>query len=186
MADIHIDDFCRDAARILLQLYNSFPRPRAVYVEDISGPDEPDEVGLHSARYMACLGAMLWLADEGYLRYTNLIYQDGIDQAVLTNKAFILLSAASAIRLAEPAPDLPPSVAAEHSALVEQIRTAVRQGTSDDISTIMRFFFAREPQAVTSPASLSNYSVNASVNTAPGSEQDPARNLPDAGCQSNA
>ena len=177
MADIHIDDFCRDAARILLQLYNSFPRPRAVYVEDISGPDEPDEVGLHSGRYMACLGTLLWLADEGYLRYTSLIYQDGIDQAVLTNKAFVLLSAASAVRLAEPAPDLPPSVAAEHSALVEQIRAALRQGTSDDISTIMRFFFARRPEAVVSPASLSNYPLD--------DEHGATGNLPGADCQNN-
>ncbi|KAF0807488.1 hypothetical protein A167_02915 [Alcanivorax sp. S71-1-4] len=157
MADIHIDDFCRDAALILLHLYNTFPRPQAIYVEDISGPDEPDEVGLHSKRYMACLGTLLWLASEGYLRYDSLIYQDGIDQAVLTNKAFVLLSAASELRLKEPPADLPGTLLAEKRALVEQIRTAVREGHSADISTVMRFFFAARPDAVVSPATLHHY-----------------------------
>ncbi|MBA3980198.1 MAG: hypothetical protein C0462_06295 [Alcanivorax sp.] len=157
MADIHIDDFCRDAARILLSLYNSFPRPQAVYVEDISGPDEPDEVGLHSRRYMACLGAMLWLADEGFLRYDNLIYQDGIDQAVLTNKAFVLLSAASDLQLAPLQPELPRSLLAERRTLVEQIRTALRGGTSDDLSTIVRFFLSRQPERVVSPAAVEQF-----------------------------
>ena len=50
---LHIDDFSQDVARILLQLYMNFPRPQAVYVEDISGPDQLDEAGLHGKRYMA-------------------------------------------------------------------------------------------------------------------------------------
>ncbi|MCK0536623.1 hypothetical protein [Alcanivorax quisquiliarum] len=157
MADIHIDDFCRDAALVLLHLYNQFPRPQAIYVEDISGPDTPDEVGLHSKRHMACLSTMLWLADEGYLRYDSLIYQDGIDQAVLTNKAFVLLSAASELRLATPPTDLPEALAAEKQSLVEQIRAAVRGGRSGEISVIIRSLLATQPGAVTSPAALSHY-----------------------------
>ena len=159
MADIHIDDFCRDSALVLLQLFNAFPRPQAVYVEDISGPDEPDEVGLHSKRYMSCLGTMLWLADEGYLRYENLIYQDGIDQAVLTRKTFILLSAISDIHLVEPDPSLPASIANEKGSMVEQIRAALRSGHSDRISTMMRFFFSRHPEKVLSPAAAKSYLV---------------------------
>lgn len=159
MADIHIDDFCRDSALILLQLFNVFPRPQAVYVEDISGPDEPDEVGLHSKRYMACLGTMLWLAEEGFLRYENMIYQDGIDQAVLTRKTFILLCAVSDIHLEKPDPSLPPSVASEKMSLVEQIRAALRSRSSDQISTIMRFFFSRRPESVVSPAAAQNYLI---------------------------
>ena len=88
---LHIDDFSQDVARILLQLYMNFPRPQAVYVEDISGPDQLDEAGLHGKRHMACLGAMLWLAEEGYLRYQSTLYQEGIEQAVLSNRAFTLL-----------------------------------------------------------------------------------------------
>ncbi len=157
MADIHIDDFCRDTALVLLQLYNGFPLKKSVFVEDISGPDEPDEVGLHSRRHMACLGAMVWLAEENYIRFDSLIYQDGVDQAVLTNRAFILLSAASDIHLEEPDPDLPRTLASEKLTLVEQIRAALRSGNSERLSTIMRFFFSRRPETVLSPAAARDY-----------------------------
>ncbi|PID42109.1 MAG: hypothetical protein CSA52_00020 [Gammaproteobacteria bacterium] len=92
MADIHIEDFCKDIAKILLQLFNSFPRPSNVYVADIAGDDNPDEFGLHSERHLACFGAMVWLADEGYIRYVDTIRQEGIDQAVLTHRTLCLLS----------------------------------------------------------------------------------------------
>ena len=48
MADIHIEEFYKDAAIALVQLYNAFPRRVNLFVEDIAGPDEPDEFGLHS------------------------------------------------------------------------------------------------------------------------------------------
>ena len=35
MSHLHIDDFTHDVARILMQCYMSFPRPGALYVEDI-------------------------------------------------------------------------------------------------------------------------------------------------------
>lgn len=157
MADIHIDDFCRDSARILLTLYRQFPRRSAIYVEDISGPDEPDEVGLHSTRYMACLGTMLWLSDEKYLNYESLIYQDGIDQAVLTNKAFVLLSAACDLRFEDPPAHVPPSISLEKISMVSQIRSALRSGSSEKISTIMRYFFSRVATEVLSPPSASMF-----------------------------
>jgi len=53
MADLHIEDFYRDVAKIFLQLYAVFPRKTILYVEDISGPDEPDEYGLHHPRFQA-------------------------------------------------------------------------------------------------------------------------------------
>lgn len=152
MADIHIDDFCRDSARILNQLYLLFPRPGAVYVEDISGPDTPDDVGLHSERHMSCLGAMLWLAEEGYLRFEAMIYQDGIDQAVLTGKAFTLLSQISPL-LYEALPEsLPASIAAERVTVIEQIRAALRSGESVKISAIIRYLLSAQPQTVISRA----------------------------------
>ena len=112
MADIHIDDFCRDAALTLLHLYSAFPRRTSLYVEDIAGPDEPDDVGLHSDRHMACLGTMLWLAEEGYIRYEAMVYQDGIDQAVLTGRSFTLLSSLSDVRYEDPAPEMPAATTA--------------------------------------------------------------------------
>lgn len=140
---LHIDDFCQDVARILLQLYMNFPRPQAIYVEDISGPDQLDEAGLHGKRHMACLGAMLWLAEEGYLRYQSTLYQEGIEQAVLSNRAFTLLTAVS-----EPdpraEPDLPVSVQRERATLAEQIRTALAARDSARTFTLIHRLLARQ------------------------------------------
>ena len=61
MPDIHIEEFYRDAAIALLQLYSVFPRRINLFVEDIAGPDDPDEFGLHSPRHQACFGALLWI-----------------------------------------------------------------------------------------------------------------------------
>lgn len=63
--DLQIDDFYKDAASGLLMLYQAFPRKLALYVEDLIGREEPDEFGLPSKRHQACLGALLWLAEEG-------------------------------------------------------------------------------------------------------------------------
>jgi hypothetical protein len=151
LADLHIDDFCRDAALILLHLYSAFPRRASVYVEDICGPDTPDDVGLHSDRHMGCLGAMLWLAEENYLRFEAMIYQDGIDQAVLTGKTFTLLCGLSQIRYQQPPADLPQSVMVEKTTVVEQIRAVLRSGESSKISTMMRYFFSSQPQRIILP-----------------------------------
>ena len=94
MADLHIEDFFKDAVKILNQLYLNFPKKSSVFVEDISGDDTPDEYGLHSPRHQACFGCMLWLAEEGYIRFEETIRQEAIDQAVLTQKSFSLFSRA--------------------------------------------------------------------------------------------
>lgn len=159
MADIHIDDFCRDAAKVLLQLYSHFPRRGAVYVMDISGPDEPDEVGLHSDRHMACLGTMLWLAEEDFLRFEDMIYQDGIDQAILSSKSFTLMSAISEYHVQEPDGELTLSLQAERLTLVEQIRAALRSDESATISAIMRYFLTSTPRTVL-PLALENKKEN--------------------------
>lgn len=144
MADIHIDDFSRDVALILVTLWNAFPRKYTVYVEDISGPDETDEVGLHSNRFHACFGAMLWLAEEDYIRYEALVYREGIDQAVLTTKTFATLSAASDIRFDEPLdPGLPESVVLQKQTLIAQFRAALRSGSSINVNQIVRHFIAQ-------------------------------------------
>ena len=69
-------------------------------------------MGLHSARHMACLGAMLWLVEEGYFRaYRFTIFEEGLEQAVLTNKVFVLLTALSELRFDSTDPQ-PPATAA--------------------------------------------------------------------------
>ncbi len=91
LSDLHIGEFYADAAKILINLFRIFPRPITLYAEDICGPDTPDEYGVHSPRYQACFATMLWLGDEGYIRFQDTIKADAIDQAVLTGPCFTAL-----------------------------------------------------------------------------------------------
>lgn len=137
MSDIHIDDFYKDAAKILVQLYRSFPRKDLLLVEDISGPDTPDEYGLHSTRHQAGFGAALWLAESGYLSYGDTIRQEGMDQVILTHKAFTLLSSPAPALVVEVAEDLPPSVLESQQTNIHQLREALRAGSSRQIRQAM-------------------------------------------------
>lgn len=132
MYDIHIEEFYRDCARVLLQLYQSFPRKSAVFVEDITGPDMPDEYGIHSDRFQACFGAMIWLESEGYLVYEALIRQEAIDQACLTSLGLRLLnqiSKESDVILPEGAPKQVPNV--------EVLRYTMKKSTSTQLASLM-------------------------------------------------
>lgn len=138
MGDLHIDDFYKDAAHILLALYQYFPRPCTLYVTDISGPDEPDEYGLHSDRHQACFSTMVWLADAGLLRFIDVINKEAVDQAVLTHRALTLLTTRSEIRFQSEQEPMSPSVADEHASHVHQLRFAVKTGASFTIRRIMQ------------------------------------------------
>lgn len=133
MADLHIADFYKDVAQILLRLYAVFPRKHLLFVDDICGFEEPDEFGLPSARSLGCFSAMIWLGEQGYLRYEAAIRQEALDQAVLSEKAFLLLASRSEIRLVdcdEPEPAVPPSVMAESLTNVAQLRRALGSDSS--------------------------------------------------------
>jgi hypothetical protein len=132
MADLHIDDFYKDVALILLRLYGVFPRRHLLFVDDICGFEEPDEFGLPSARSLGCFSAMVWLGEEGYLRFEAAIRQEALDQTVLTEKAFLLLSSRSELPAPTEleAPTLPPSVMAESSTHIGQLRSAVGSNSS--------------------------------------------------------
>jgi len=132
MADIHIDDFYHDVAKIFLRLYASFPVKVTLYVEDISGPDEPDEFGLHHPRYEACFSTMAWLAEHGYLNFESTVRQDALDQVVLSQKAFLLLAARSDLGLLSTpgGGEVPPSVAEEVQSNVWQLRAAMKERSS--------------------------------------------------------
>lgn len=88
MHDLHIEDFCKDAAKAFIILYKRFPVKTTLYVEDVSGPDEPDEFGLHCSRFSACFSALIWLAENNYLTYSQPIRQEAIEEAVFSHKAF--------------------------------------------------------------------------------------------------
>jgi hypothetical protein len=147
MADIHIDDFYRDVAKILIRLYAMFPRKTTLYVEDISGPDDPDEFGLHHPRFQACFSTMVWLAEHDYLLFQDTIRQEAMDQVVLSQKAFLVLTAQSDLSLTQATGDssLPPSIAQEVQTNVSQLRTALRQGSSVLIKSSVSYLLSHQP-----------------------------------------
>ena len=135
MSDIHIDDFYKDAGKILVQLYRSFPRKDLLLVEDICGPDTPDEYGLHSERHQSCFGAAIWLSESGYLDYGETIRQEGMDQVILTHKAFTLLSGRATFVSEQEfsGSDLPSSVIENQQSNIHQLREAIKSGSSNRI-----------------------------------------------------
>ena len=106
MSDLHIDDFCKDTAKILTCLFARFPQKSIVYVEDIAGPDSPDEFGLHSPRFMAGFNTLLWLAETDYIQYSQSIRQEALQDVTLSHRCFTYLSgpddAALAVMLGDP------------------------------------------------------------------------------------
>jgi hypothetical protein len=92
LSGINIEEFFRDAAKVLSQLHSVFPHPNIIEVSDICGIEDTDEYGMHSPRHLACFATLLWLAEEGYIRFAETIRSEGIDQAVLTARCFVLLT----------------------------------------------------------------------------------------------
>jgi len=136
LSDIHIDDFYRDAAIALHRLYASFPRRIAVFVDEIAGPVTTDEFGVPGERFLACFGALLWLAEEGYLRYADTIRTEAIDQAVLTGRCFNALTARAPGAVPDD-PTLPPSVRDEQSTRIRRLREALDSGSSTRVRAEM-------------------------------------------------
>jgi hypothetical protein len=147
MADLHIEDFYRDVAKIFLQLYAVFPRKTILYVEDISGPDEPDEYGLHHPRFQAAFSAMVWLGEHGYLSFEDTIRQEALDQVTLTRKAFLLLSSRSELGLTalDESAGLPPSVVEDSRANISQLRAALREGSSVMLRQCVGYLLSQPP-----------------------------------------
>ena len=133
MAGIHIDEFYADAAQIIVSLYGVFPRPVTIFVEDIGGPDEPDEYGVHSHRHLACFATLLWLAEEGYIRYKETIRQEAIDQVVLSGRCFTALLTPAPEIAEEEDSDLPPSIKAEHATVIYRLSQALKSRASVEV-----------------------------------------------------
>jgi|TARA_B110001469_G_C9619721_1_gene308754 hypothetical protein len=153
MADINIENFYRHIAKILNILYIHFPTKAPIYVDEVAGIDEPDEYGLHSPTYMAGFYALIWLEEEGYLRYSDTIRQDGIDQASLTHKALLKLTEvtdpiyidtsaggnASTVALLQPLETLSPSIIEERKMVINQLRVALKSGSSIAITKLVNY-----------------------------------------------
>ena len=139
--DLQIDDFYQDASRALLILYRVFPRKAPLYIDELIGYQEPDEYGLPSPRHQSCLGALLWLGDEGYLRHDGLLHHEAIDQAVLSEKGFLRLTT----RIADPileAAGLPPDQLRVRSTLARQLQTSIDEGDREQLARLARLLFA--------------------------------------------
>ena len=146
MADLNIDDFYRDAALIMLYLYSSFPRKTILYVEDVCGPDSPDEYGLHSKRFEGCFSAMVWLAEQNYIQFDETIREEALDQTVLTQRGFLMLSSRSELELGigvDSSDTLSPSVMAQSMTNVMQIRQALRENSSIMMQQVMHYLLSR-------------------------------------------
>ena len=127
MNDIYIEDFHHDVAIAIVRLYGSFPRPAALYVDEIAGGDDPDEYGVQSERHQRCLGSLLWLGEEGLLRYRDTIGVEGIDGAVLTLRGFRALHEGAG-----------PSV---EQLTINLIREALRERNSEAVKrSVLRLF----------------------------------------------
>ncbi|WKD50933.1 hypothetical protein [Microbulbifer spongiae] len=120
--DLHIHDFYRHTGRILLALFDQFPVPATLYVEDIAGPDTPDAFGLHSPHHLACLGAMTWLKQSGYIDFAQLLGQEAMENAVLSHRGFLLLINTQA----EPG-----------QSNAQLLNSAVRSGSSAELQALM-------------------------------------------------
>jgi hypothetical protein len=143
MSELNVDDFFVDAARALLSLYGVFPRRHALFVDDIYHPEEPDEFGLHSDRYRACFGALVWLGEEAYIRFEETIRDEAIDQAVLTGRCFTLLSSPAGVAAAasaSPGAELPKLVRLERSTHAARLREALKERSSMALRTAMLAF----------------------------------------------
>jgi hypothetical protein len=93
---------------------------------------------------------MLWLAQEGFLRYDDIIRHEAVDQAVLTQHAFVTLSAPAhhdelPANILPPAPEpgTPPTVQAELDSHIHLFRLALKSGSSSRITAAVQSILFR-------------------------------------------
>jgi hypothetical protein len=138
MDQLHIADFYKDCAVTLIRLYRSFPRKTSVYVGDLCGFEETDELGLYSQRFQACFAAIQWMIEEGWIRHEGSIGQEAIELATLSQNTFYHLNTAPYPLTNSSDNDLPD--VATYSNLADQIHTLLTQGTSDQLNHLMHRF----------------------------------------------
>ena len=93
MTPRHIDDFYYITSEVFCELYSAFPVRHILLVEDLSGPIKWDMTGLPDRKSRACFETLIWLAEHDLLNYRSVEPRDiGVEGAVLTQKAFVLLT----------------------------------------------------------------------------------------------
>ena len=138
--DLQIDHFHQDASRALLALYRAFPRKTILYIDELIGYQEPDEYGLPNVRHQSCLGTLLWLGEEGYLRHSGAIRHEALDQAVLSEKGFLRLSSRVAGSGLEQR-GLSPRALRVGSSLANQLQASLAAGDDERLAHLARQLF---------------------------------------------
>tara|TARA_R110002072_G_scaffold54816_5_gene143407 strand:- start:6445 stop:6894 length:450 start_codon:yes stop_codon:yes gene_type:complete len=140
MFDIHIEEFYHDAFKTMLSLYQAFPKKSNIYVEDIAGPDQPDEYGLHSDRFQSCFGTILWLELEGFIRFESTLRQEAADQACLTMKGLTTVSSICQDRFLNTLSKtiLPENLGLSGRPNIETLKHISHHGTSTQLALAMQ------------------------------------------------
>ena len=93
MKTIHIDEFYYTSCELLCKLYAAFPTRYLLLIEDITGPIQWDMTGQPDRKSRACFETVIWLAEHELLQFRSVEPRDiGVEGAVLTQKAFVLLT----------------------------------------------------------------------------------------------
>lgn len=93
MTVANIDDFHYVTSEVLCQLYTVFPVRHLLLVEDLIGPIQWDMTGLPDRKSQACFETLIWLSAHDLLTFRSIEPRNiGIEGAVLTQKAFVLLT----------------------------------------------------------------------------------------------
>jgi hypothetical protein len=130
MTPRHIDDFYYITSEVFCELYTAFPVRHILLVEDLAGPIKWDMTGLPDRKSRACFETLIWLAEQDFLRYRTVEPQDiGIEGAVLTQKAFVLLTG---VLTWEEGVSM---------SRIEALREARIQRAYDDLGTIIKDIF---------------------------------------------
>lgn len=93
MTPANIDHFYYVTSEVFCQLYTVFPVRHLLLVEDLVGPIKWDMTGLPDRKSQACFETMIWLSEHDLLTFRSIEPRNiGIEGAVLTQKAFVLLT----------------------------------------------------------------------------------------------
>ena len=123
MFDIHICDFHSDLANIFNLLYQRFPREETLWLEDICQDTSTDEYGMFTKRYMSCLGSVIWLEKEAFIRYNGQEANDGFNYCTLTLKALQRLSKIEK---------------GQELSCIHRLQQALREHNSDELELVIR------------------------------------------------
>ena len=127
MSRAHIDDFYFVTSEALCALYAAFPVRHLLLVEDLIGPIQWDMTGLPDRKSQACFETFIWLSAHDLLTFRTIEPRNiGIEGAVLTQKAFVLLTGTVTWEEGEP------------TSRIDALREARTRRAYDDLGTIVK------------------------------------------------